>query len=116
MDYFQIELNGQNSSSTNVHAGIPKGSILGPLLFIIYINNLSDNLISNAKFFADDTSLFSVVRNVNISAKELDDDLKKDNDWTLQWKMSSKSEQTSPGSYFQSQIKETELPIFRIQQ
>ena len=64
-------LNGQNSPWTNVHAGVPQGSILGPLLFLIYTNNLSENLTSKAKLFADDTSLFSVVHDVNTSAKEL---------------------------------------------
>ena len=68
--------------------GVPQGSVLGPFLFLIYINDLSDNLISNAKPFADDTSLFSVVHDVNTSAKELNDDLKKVNDWAFQWKMS----------------------------
>ena len=76
--------NGRNSSWTNVHAGVPQGSLLGPLLFLIYINDLSDNLTSNAKLFADDTSLFSVVHDVNTSAKELNDDLKKINDWAFQ--------------------------------
>ena len=84
----RVVLNGQNSSWTNVHAGVPQGSILGPLLFLIYINDLSDNLTSNAKLFADDTSLFSVVHDVNTSAKELNDDLKKADDWAFQWKMS----------------------------
>ena len=79
----KVALNGQNSSWTNVHAGVPQGSILGPLLFLIYINDLSDNLISNAKLFADDTSLFSVVHDLNTSAKELNDDLKKVNDWAF---------------------------------
>ena len=77
-------LNGQNSLWTNVHAGVPQGSILGPLLFLININDLLDNLTSNAKLFADDTSLFSVVHDVNTSAKNLKDDLKKVNDWAFQ--------------------------------
>ena len=61
-------LNGKKSSWTNVHAGVPQGFILGSLLFLIYINDLSDNLTRNAKLFADDTSLFSVVHDVNTSA------------------------------------------------
>ena len=82
-------LNGQNSSWTNVHAGVPQGSILGPLLVLIYRNDLSDNLTSNAKLFADDTSVFSVVYDINTSAKELNDwALIIVNDWAFQWKMS----------------------------
>ena len=81
-------LNGQNSSWTNVHAGVPQRSVLSPSLFLIYINDLSDNLTSNAKLFAVDASLFSVVHDVNTSAKELNDDLKKINNWAFQWKIS----------------------------
>ena len=41
--------------SINVHAGVPQKFILGPLLFLTYVQDLSDNLISNVKLFADDT-------------------------------------------------------------
>ena len=73
----RVQLNGQSFSWTNVNAGVPQGSILGPLLFLIYIDDLSDGLSSNAKLFADDTSLFSVVHDINTSAIELNKDLKK---------------------------------------
>ena len=58
------------------------------LLFLIYINDLSDNLASNSKLFADDTSLFSVVKNVDGSNIYLNDDLKKIGEWAFQSKMS----------------------------
>ena len=83
----RVTLNGQSSSWTNVNAGVSEGSILGPLLFLIYINDLPDGLSSNAKLFADDTSLFSVVHDINTSTIELNSDLKKINDWAFQWKM-----------------------------
>ena len=73
---------------TNVNAGVPEGSILGPLLFLIYINDLADELSSNTKLFADDTSLLSLVHNNDSSAAELNNDLAKISHWAQQWKMS----------------------------
>ena len=54
----RVVLNGQCSNWLSVQAGVLQGSILGPLLFLIYINDLSGNLQSTVKLFADDTSLF----------------------------------------------------------
>ena len=51
----KVFLNGQTSEWRNVTAGIPQGSILGPLLLLIYINNLCGDLSSKAKLIADDT-------------------------------------------------------------
>ena len=84
----RIVLNRQTSSWADVNAGVPQGSILGPVLFLIYINDLADGLSSNAKLFADDISLFSVVHNANTTAKELNNDLVKISRWAYQWKMS----------------------------
>ena len=62
-------LNGQNSPWVSVEAGVPQGSILGQLLFLIYINDVSENLVSNPKLFVDDTSLFSIIFDKDLSAK-----------------------------------------------
>ena len=51
----RVLLNGQSSTWFNVEAGVPQGFILGPLLLLIHINDLSENLVSNPKLFADDT-------------------------------------------------------------
>ena len=53
-----------------------EGPMLKPLLFLLYINDLSRDLSSNAKLFADGTSLFSTVRDINISATHLKNDLR----------------------------------------
>ena len=73
---------------TNVKAGVPQVSILGPLSFLIYINDLADGLPSNTKLFADDTSLFSVIHDSVITTSELNSDLSRIKQWAFQWKMS----------------------------
>ena len=84
----RVVLNGQHSPWADVKAGVPQGSILGPLLFLIYINDLPNGLNSNFKLLADDTSLFSVVHNITESASLLNSDISKINECALQWKMS----------------------------
>ena len=55
----KVILDGQNSSTYCITSGVPQGSILGPILFLIFINDLPDNIISELAIFADDTSLYS---------------------------------------------------------
>ena len=62
-----VVLNGQYSSSVDIQAWVPQGFILGPLLFLIYVNGLPNGLGSECKLFADDTSLFSVALDVDAS-------------------------------------------------
>ena len=81
----RVVLNGQTSSWRPVLAGVPQGSILGPLLFLIYINDLPNELKSNAKLFADDTSLFNIVKDENESAHILNNNLSLISKWAFNW-------------------------------
>ena len=83
----RVVLNEQVSTWKNINAGVPQGSVLSPLLFLIYINDLTEALTTNVKLFADDTSLFSVVHDTQTSANDLNKDLEIINNWAFQWKM-----------------------------
>ena len=81
-------LNGQSSSWGDISAGVPQGSILGPLFFLVYINDLTADLKCNVKLFADDTSLFTVVEDSNTAANDMNHDLELISQWAYDWKMS----------------------------
>ena len=67
--------------------GVPQSSILGPLLLLVYINDLSEDLPTNAKLFADDTSLFSDIHDRQTSANNLNNNLEMILNWAFQRKM-----------------------------
>ena len=92
----RVVLNGQHSSWADIKAGVPQGSILGQPLFLFYINDLTENLHSNPKFLADDTSLFSTVTDEGLSKSYLNDNLSKINDWDYKWKMGFNPDSTKP--------------------
>ena len=73
---------------------MPQGSVLGPLLFLTYINDLERNIKSNVKLFADDTMLSSIVKNPEISALDLNHDLEVIHQWSHQWKLNFNSDPT----------------------
>ena len=83
----RVVLNGQTSEWRKIMSGIPQGSVLGSLSFLIYINDLPDGINSLCKIFADDTSLFSKVYDIHKSASNINDDLEKISYWAYQWKM-----------------------------
>ena len=83
----RVVLNGQVSTWTSVNAGDPQRSISGPFFAFFYINGLSDMLISIVKLFVNDSSLFSAVRDINVSAGELNEDLKNIIDSSSHWKI-----------------------------
>ena len=59
-----VVLNGTESKWMKVNAGVPQGSVLGPLLFLVYINDLPDNIKSEMRLFADDSFLFTKVEGI----------------------------------------------------
>ena len=85
--YERVTINSWTLDWLPILAGVPQGSILGLLLFLIYINNLPDGLEPLAKLFADDTFLFSKVYDSNLSARQLSNDLQKINVWAHKCKM-----------------------------
>ena len=81
-------LNGQCSGWGDISAGVPQGSILGPLFFLVYINDLTMDLKCNVKLFADDTSLFTIVQDPNTAASDMNHDLELIKKWAHDWRMS----------------------------
>ena len=77
-----------------VTAGVLQGSVLGPLFFLIYINDLLLGLTTNVKIFSDNTSLFSFVNNASVSASRLNSDLVKIGNWVFNWEMSFNPDHT----------------------
>ena len=60
-----VLLNDVISSSRPLNAGVPQGSVLGPLLFLIYVNDISENLLSLTRLFADESSILVSAANMN---------------------------------------------------
>ena len=85
--YQRVTINGQTTDWLSILAGVPQGSILGHLLFFIYINDLPDDLESLTKLFVDDTYLFSKVYDSNLSARQLSNDLRKITLLANKWKI-----------------------------
>lgn len=80
----QVVVNGEESSWRNVTSGIPQGSVLGPLLFVIFINDLPDLIESELYLFADDTKVFSTNRSI-ADVEQLQRDLDTLEDWSNTW-------------------------------
>ncbi len=78
-----LTLNGVSSDLKELRAGVPQGSVLLPLLFLIYINDICYDLNSDSFLFADDNSISKVVNNNILQvAKIINEDLDKINSWT----------------------------------
>ena len=82
----QVILNGQKSSSIPVTSGVPQGSVLGPLLFTMFVNDIPSVVLSPTFMFADDTKIFHFIRNRDDHAT-LQNDLNLLYDWSVRWQL-----------------------------
>ena len=73
------------STPIEILAGVPQGSILGPLMFLVYINDIITDINAHIHLFADDTSLFMVVNSPNETAAVLQSDIDKISSWANKW-------------------------------
>ena len=80
----RVVVGGAQSKSSSVTSGIPQGSVLGPLLFVLYINDLPDFVDNYIRLFADDTKVFSQSDNIE-GTSTLQEDLDKLQDWSAKW-------------------------------
>ena len=81
----QVRINDSLSSPKHTNAGVPQGSVLGPLLFLIYINDIADSLEGSARLFADDTSISYSSSNIQNLQLIVNEDLQKLHLWACKW-------------------------------
>ena len=81
-----VVVENEKSDTVPVTSGVPQGSVLGPILFLIYINDLPDRTRSKVRLFADDTAIYLAVSNLQ-DAQILLQDLDQLHEWELQWDM-----------------------------
>lgn len=80
----RVTVNGEHSEWTRVSSGIPQGSVLGPILFVMFVNDLPDSVNSCMFLFADDTKIFRIIENEEDKAI-LQKDLQSMEEWSKRW-------------------------------
>ena len=91
-----VVVNGKYSDPTTVISEVPQGSVLGPLLFLCYINDITQNLTSKVRLYAEDTLIYcNVLNKQDVNVVALQNDLNTIMKWSVDWQMTfnpSKSE------------------------
>lgn len=81
-----VVVDGKSSDSGSVTSGVPQGSVIGPILFLVYINDLPDCVSSHTRLFADDTIIYRQIK-TDDDGQTLQDDLRRLEDWEDLWQM-----------------------------
>ena len=90
----RVRVGGSYSTLKNTNAGVPQGSILGPILFLIYVNDMCSNLISDAHQFADDTTLIYTFKDPILAVQVVNHDLLVLQRWAEQWRVTFNPDKT----------------------
>ena len=83
-----VVLEGESSDTIPVTSGVPQGSVLGPILFLVYINDLPESITSQVRLFADDTAVYLTITDKDTDGTTLQSDLDKLQEWSRKWDMS----------------------------
>ena len=105
-------IKGQFSEWLKVIAGVPQGSILGPLLFLIYIDDIVQNIESEIFLFADDTSILETISDPILSFEKINRDLTKLDIWSKQWLVNFNPSKTKYIVFSKKLIKEKYPDLF----
>ena len=82
----KVAVEGKMSSWTDVKSGIPQGSVFGPVLFVVFINDMPNSVLSTCNMFADDTKVYKEINNPE-DHKALQLDLDRMNEWSHRWQL-----------------------------
>ena len=80
----RVVLNGVQSHWSEVTSGVPQGSVLGPLLFVLYINDVAETIQCKLGIFADDTKIYSIINSAR-DVEKLQCDLNSMREWSRSW-------------------------------
>ena len=107
----RVLLDGFYSTWETTRAGVPQGSVLGPLLFLVFINDITDNIQSHIKLFADDTMLYLDTEDHTKAAQILNQDLQNIYAWSQKWLVNFNAKKTESLIFTTKTVKQQHPPL-----